>query len=79
MLQFTFCEKKTCVSTEICCVFLTFIFPDLAWCWWHKIKQIFRAVDKGEAHRGTNPLLPIISRSNFFSHKIGKHKIFTYD
>ena len=35
--------KKTCVLTEICCVLLVFIFPDLVWCWWHIIKQIFHA------------------------------------
>ena len=34
--------KKTYVVAEICCVLLAFIFPDLAWCWWHITKQIFR-------------------------------------
>ena len=29
---------------EICCVLLAFIFPDLVWCWWHIIKQIFHAL-----------------------------------
>ena len=36
-------KKTTCVLTEICCVLLVFIFPDLVWCWWHIIKQIFHA------------------------------------
>ena len=38
-----FLRKKTCVLTEICCLLLAFIFPDLVWCWWHIIKQIFHA------------------------------------
>ena len=33
--------SKTCVLTETCCVLLVFIFPDLVWCWWHIIKQIY--------------------------------------
>ena len=35
--------KKTCVVTEICCVLSALTFPDLVWCWWHMIKQIFHA------------------------------------
>ena len=35
--------KKPCVLTKICCVLLVFTFPDLVWCWWHIIKQIFDA------------------------------------
>ena len=31
------------VLTEIFCILLAFIFPDLVWCWWHIIKQIFHA------------------------------------
>ena len=31
-----------CLS-EICCVLSVFIFPDLSWCWWRIIKQIFYA------------------------------------
>ena len=27
--------------TEICYALLDFIFPELVWCWWHIIKQIF--------------------------------------
>ena len=33
--------EKTYFLTKICCVFLAFNFPDLVWCWWHKLKQIF--------------------------------------
>ena len=33
-----FLRKTLGVMTEIFCVFLAFIFPDLVWCWWHKIK-----------------------------------------
>ena len=36
-------SKKTCVLTEICYILLAFIFPDLVWCWWHIMKQIFHA------------------------------------
>ena len=35
--------KKTCVVTKIYCVLLAFILPDLVWCWWHIIKQIFHS------------------------------------
>ena len=35
--------KKTSVLTEMCFVLLAFIFPDLVWCYWHIIKQIFHA------------------------------------
>ena len=35
--------KKTCVLTDICCVLLVFIFPNLVWCWCNIIKQIFHA------------------------------------
>ena len=35
--------QKGLVLAEICCVLLVFIFPDLAWSWWHIIKQIFHA------------------------------------
>ena len=35
--------KKTCVLSQICCALLAFIFPDLIWCWWHIIKQVFHA------------------------------------
>ena len=50
MLQFSFPpppKKKTnklkLVLTEICLVLLALIFTDLVWCWWHIIKQIFKA------------------------------------
>ena len=33
--------KKTCVLTEICCVLLVIILPDIVWCWCYIIKQIF--------------------------------------
>ena len=36
-----FFTKRTCVLNEICCVLLAFITPDLVWCWWHIVKQIF--------------------------------------
>ena len=42
MLQFSFYEK-TCVLTEVCCVLLAFIYPDLVWCCWHIVKQMFPA------------------------------------
>ena len=34
-------NEKTCVLTQICCVLLAFIIPDLAWCWWHITKKLF--------------------------------------
>ena len=36
-----FLRKETRVLNETCCLLLAFIFPDLVWCWWHIIKQIF--------------------------------------
>ena len=33
--------RKKLALTEICCALLALIFPDLVWCWWHIIKQIF--------------------------------------
>ena len=33
--------KKACVLTEICCVLLVFIFPDLVWSRWHNYSQMF--------------------------------------
>ena len=35
--------KKTCALTEICCVSLVVIFPNLIWYWRHIIKQMFHA------------------------------------
>ena len=43
MLQFSFSKKKKnrLVLGPIFAVFLAFNFPDLVWCWWHIIKQVF--------------------------------------
>ena len=36
-----FLQKRLVLSRNFYCVSLVFIFPDLVWCWWHIIKQIF--------------------------------------
>ena len=38
-----FLQKNLCFDRNLLFCFVAFISPDLAWCWWHIIKQTFHA------------------------------------